>query len=254
MSYVESHMKQVMDRCFLERMSEASDKWHFESYYLKQPNTGCYRTLIIFTPREGIVLTGDLMLIEASAGGGVVSNCGYGKGWFASDLSEDYLCEKFFRTEWVPERAVDYIKDMLETDEDLTACQKNSIRDALIDETCGDSTMFHIWWDETFSYSPESIGYGYNLASAGWLCAIQQRFRELYKLFESGIEGTSSFNAKELSENTDMMFRLKDCKFYLYSKDEKPHYVEGQLMSLEEALKMSQSSPGVYLMLRRAMA
>lgn len=253
MSYVESHMKQVMARCYLERISEVSDKCPYESYYLKQPDTGCYRTLIIFTQREGIVLVGDLMLVEASAGGGVVSNCGYGKSWFASGLSEDYLCEKFFREEWVPERAAAHLKWVLENDDDITTSQKNCIREALIDDTCGDSTVFHIWWDEIFNYPPETIGYGYNLASAGWLCAIQQRFKELYKLFESGIEGTSAFNAKELSEDVDMMLKLKDCKFYLYSKDEEPHYVEGQLLSLEEALKMSQSSPGVYLMLRRAM-
>jgi hypothetical protein len=193
------------------------------------------------------------MFNEHSASGGVVSNR-YGIGWFSGDLSEDYLCQKFLGKEWVPDRAKDSLKDMLE-DEDsgLGEEQKESIRRAIYGDTFDDPTLFGIWWQDTFDDYPESIGYGYNPGSAGWLSAVQQRFSVLYSLFTKGVEGSSTFKTKELLSDEVLREKLKQCLFYP-STNMQDYPDETYL--LEDALKaypISEDRPDIDLVMKRAM-
>jgi len=62
---------------------------------------------------EQIIITGDL----CPGANGVLSDFGYGLGWFRSRKSEEYLCEKFLRREWVPDAALRALKYALEQEE-----------------------------------------------------------------------------------------------------------------------------------------
>lgn len=174
MSYVEPHMKKSMEEMKLTQLNFRP----LEMFYLKREGTGTLRTLIIFT-KEGIVLTGDVML-GLNPSGGIVSQLGYGSDWFSSNLSEDYLCQKFLPKVWVSELAKKHMEYMLREDTDLDVEQRVSIEDAIRHQVYDSSYEFGQWWDNTFSDGPEDIGYGYDPSDAGWLCAIQQRFRESY--------------------------------------------------------------------------
>jgi hypothetical protein len=57
----------------------------------------CHLNEFIFTPRGHIVICGDTIISDHSHG--IVSCVGYDLSWFAGRLSENYLCEKFFRKE-----------------------------------------------------------------------------------------------------------------------------------------------------------
>ena len=76
-----------LSRHFLYQVVDTVD---VQAYYLKRPGgSRCMSTYIMFTP-EGIMITGDLCPHY-----GVVSNHGYGVGWFSGQLSPSYLCKKF---------------------------------------------------------------------------------------------------------------------------------------------------------------
>jgi hypothetical protein len=140
--------------------------------------------LIVFTV-EGIVIQGDLTPCH----NGVISCGGYGLSWFAGRLSEDYLCEKFLRKEFVPELAERRFKEDLlrwrreRSKDSKYGVSKEEARSAwdaiegMRDEM--DPRGFYDLYYDTFKDTPE-CGYGYNPGDAGWLCAIQQRFAALY--------------------------------------------------------------------------
>jgi len=179
-SYVEPHMKEVMERLYLK---EVVDTERIQSFYMRQPSTRIYCVLITFTP-EGIVIQGDLTIGH----NGTVSTIGYGLSWFKGRLSGDYLCEKFLPMSWNHDRV----------ESDITyyaADESEDLRDETDAEMPWNSLL--AWWEENGEYSGEESlyqkmmelgletvdgvpGRGYKSADAGWLCAVQQRFAELY--------------------------------------------------------------------------
>lgn len=136
--------------------------------------------LITFTA-EGIVIQGDL----TPGQNGVISVCGYCLAWFADRKSEDYLCEKFLRKEFVPELALRSFRERVLMYRRDGSIPKDRAREAFdwIASSGGDGMpaeeFFEAYWG-CFRDSPDGCGYGYNPADAGWLCAIQQRFAALY--------------------------------------------------------------------------
>lgn len=146
---------------------------------------------------EQIIITGDL----CPGANGILSNFGYGVRWFGRKQSEEYLCSKFLRREWVPERAKEALCHALhdardgQTDEptEEQAKRLDAIEDAIIasDDPYGEcaptrtSEAFCEFWIEVFGDSPEDQGMDYNPRDAGWLCAIQQRFAECYQALQS---------------------------------------------------------------------
>ena len=149
-------------------------------FWMRKPGTGIYSVLLAFLP-TGIALSGDLRI--GSHRGGAHAP-GYGLDWFASELNEDYLCSKFLDETWQHEAAVENIRARIESaaedGETETASRWNDVLAALAshDETTSEMLADMIYEAGLdFEYLP---GYDYPRAHAGWLIAVQQRFRELY--------------------------------------------------------------------------
>jgi len=182
-SYIEAHMRNSLKGHVLEQVLDTPT---FKAFYLKRPGEGrMMSSLILFTP-EGIVLMGDL----CPRSHGVPSAFGYGLNWFASHLSEDYLCEKFLHKVWQEEVAEDGLAARVRDEEEDAKANpddKHSFRWKKVKEAWGDwneKTQQDLYeaMNEQNIESEDMPGYDYHLADAGWLCAIQQRFSELYQV------------------------------------------------------------------------
>lgn len=199
MSYVTAGMRRSMTDKVLTVVAE----YEGMVVYRLGPADGSWmestRILILRPPLpEQIIITGDL----CPGGNGILSDFGYGVGWFGRKQSEAYLCSKFIRREWVPERAkealYEALRDTMDTDVQSEGANEDAkvrldlIEDAIAasDDPCGESAptrsseAFHEFWNETFGDSPENEGMDYNPRDAGWLCAIQQRFVECYQALQ----------------------------------------------------------------------
>lgn len=178
MSYVDKHMVESLKD---HELTIIADTPPIKAFYMKRPGTGMFSVLVVFTP-EGIGLTGDLTFGD----GGVWSaKYHYGLGWFSGDLSEDYLCSKFLKSDhWDADRAAaDYSFEPNEDDDGRLEFEKREIRQRLKDGGIDNPNDLYDEMDEQshlgFDVSDGVPGYGYDPAAAGWLCAVQQRFREL---------------------------------------------------------------------------
>lgn len=184
-TYIAQHMKNSLEGHVLVQVLNTEK---FKAFYLKRPGEGrMMSTLILFTP-EGIILTGDLCPKDH----GAPSVFGYGIGWFASKLSEDYLCSKFLREVWQEEVAVaDIVRNVRDEEEEAKAnpddpyYQKGrwkKVQDEWVTDWSDKrrDDLYDAIIEQGFD-SESMPGYDYPLADAGWLCAIQQRFAELYK-------------------------------------------------------------------------
>lgn len=193
MSYLEKHMIDSLKDHEL-KLIEKTD--HFECYRMGRPDTGVYAAYITFmthsanpgtAPRgQMIVISGDIVLCEHTHAVG--SNYGYGKSWFSGQLDGSYLCEKFLRKCWSKEAAVrdlrweaKYLRENKESD--AMDLQFAKDLDEIAQELeCGDSLDqrdIYEKYTELRGADDYEVGHDYPLAEAGWLCAIQQKFREL---------------------------------------------------------------------------
>lgn len=199
MTYVKPHMTQALAKHTLEKVSEGV--WR-----MRRPGGSDYRVLLTFN-EEGIVLQGDIGLGPAQ--NGICSRGGYGIGWFGKPLSEDYLCSKFLSKHWQLEVAktdieswvqdaraeLDRVKkeeadsrsedDPEEPDEDCFKEEEKTLNSWLaIQASIGDETSAEELYEEGSRHFDDfwdyGVGHDYNIADAGWLCAIQQRFATLY--------------------------------------------------------------------------
>lgn len=181
-SYVTEQMRQALARHVLEKVQDG----RVLAYYLKDPAQGrMMSTLILFTP-EGIVLMGDLTPNR----NGVISAYGYGVGWFGSDKSECYLCEKFLDKQYVHEAAAEELRDVdshwrqidgaLPTAEEKEQLERlDEIAEALDEHDA--EWLIRELEDAGYVVDDGPPGYTYEPHEAGWLCALQQRFAELYQ-------------------------------------------------------------------------
>lgn len=177
MSYIEPHMREALSGHVLETVLE-SEK--VSAYYLKRPGQGrMMSTLILFTP-EGIVLQGDL----TPGQNGSVSTFGYGRDWFSGQLSGSYLCEKFLSKQFRVDLAIDAMKRSILEHRYSGKWSKDHARDlweGIPDAHELDGRVCYDYWtDDLNEDGGDFPAYGYSLAEAGWLCAIQERFADLY--------------------------------------------------------------------------
>ena len=184
-SYIDNFMRAQMAKHQLEEVDAGS----VPMFWLREPGVGHYRLLVTDLPGVGVTLVGDLTI--GTGPGGAVVAYGYNLDWFTSKLDEGYLCEKFLREEWSIEAAELDIKQR--------------IRDCRADDHRGFGNPGEarkwvqvarairggdIWGQEGLRDALHDAGFdlgcdywpgeGYRRASAGWLCAAQQRFRELW--------------------------------------------------------------------------
>jgi hypothetical protein len=179
MSYVTPIMKDALKNHVLD---EVLTHEAFRAFYMKEPGQGrMMSTLFIETP-EGIVIMGDLC-----PGGpknqGSISDFGYGFGWFGGKLSEGYLCSKFLTEEWQAEAAfewvVDHIKDIEKGDEEGKVEYFREIERDLLGGEVDESQFRNALERAGYVCDDGTPGYDYHRSTAGWLCALQQRFSEL---------------------------------------------------------------------------
>jgi hypothetical protein len=179
-TYVKQHMRESLRDHVLTPVLE-DEATGISVWNLHREGTRIMKVQVTFTP-EGIFIMGDL----CPGLYGVGSALGYGIGWFGSQKSEGYLCEKFLTREWVPEYAAEEVEDILKVPEDygLTPDAVEGLRmvvAALRDDTSYSETRLYDDLDLAEYPLDDGVpGYGYEPSDAGWLCAIQQRFAELY--------------------------------------------------------------------------
>lgn len=161
------------------QLTQELDTEHYQAFRMAKPGTRCGSMRIVFTP-EGIVILGDLTPMY----NGVISNLGYGLGWFSGQLSGSYLCEKFLREEFVPECALSYLKESLECSDDYgwTAEGVEAAKELKYRLENQDLSGFE-FYEALQEFDPDGatdgVGHGYNRRDAGMLCAIQRRFSVL---------------------------------------------------------------------------
>ena len=202
-----SYVTENMRRSMADKVLTVVTEYEGMVIYRLGPADGSWmestRILVARAPlHEQIIVTGDL----CPGDNGIMSDFGYGLGWFGSRKSEGYLCEKFLRREWVPAAALRALKYALEQEEEEAAISDKPSKararisalreaiDSVCDEPTGESNVtrhheaFYEFYVGVFGDSPEDEGFDYNPRDAGWLCAIQQRFAECYQALQSANE------------------------------------------------------------------
>ncbi len=176
MTYIKDYMKKAFTNHVLE-------PWIDGSLRMGIPGDGIYAVhLIEFANR--ICITGDIRLGGNECG--IVSNVGYKLSWFAGQLSEGYLCEKFsLSREWQWKVAVEeintYIKDEGGWYRDNADKFRKFIKSPGWKYDVPTEAEFYEFMTDLGDDCCEMLGYDYPRGQAGWLCAVQQRYSELSK-------------------------------------------------------------------------
>ena len=176
------------------------------SFYLRaEPKSRMESVLVMFSP-EGVQIVGDMTFGRES--NAFVSNGGYGVGWFSSELSEDYLLEKFMRRslQWdvaeadvdiVVEEAVEALEEQWRKDGEWDEIEHvdvvllfrevniTKLRDHRDDALAAISARDEMALADAIIAiggcdAMESFGLGYDTVDAGVLIGIQRAFRRLY--------------------------------------------------------------------------
>ena len=144
---------------------------HYEVHFVELANKIC--------------IAGDIRLGEN--GNGIISSTGYKLPWFAGQLTECYLCEKFFPDGRVWQWAVaveelnTYIKDGGGWYRDHADEFREFIKSPGWEYDVPTEAEFYEFMTDMGDDCCEMLGYDYPRGQAGWLCAIQQKFSELWK-------------------------------------------------------------------------
>jgi hypothetical protein len=205
MTYVDPHMVQALSRHVL---TVFLDTEQVRVYRMARPNDSAFRVQITCTP-EGIAIQGDIGLGPNQHG--ICSPPGYGPGWFGRRQSEGYLCSKFLAKTW-QRRVVttdlarwldDARNELRDTIDREVQCRPDETREEILADTdfndvegtvrsweeiqaawnedeTSEGELYEIGSEHFTDFWDYSIGTDYPLADAGWLCAIQRRFAELY--------------------------------------------------------------------------
>lgn len=188
MTYVTENMRSALAE---HKLTQVCNSNGVRVFRMGTPHMGM--DLVFLPDRIGItgVTLGDVDR-------GLWSESKHDLGWFASNPPERRLCAAFYRQVWAPSVARDtWARELVELveqcDGEPTDAQRLRIsraRDLHDGEFSADeeTALYDIWLYCFGDYPPESWGYDYEPVRAGWLCAIQQRFAELYREREARIE------------------------------------------------------------------
>lgn len=154
----------------------------YKAFWMMCPSNGrMMSTRIIFTP-EGIALMGD----NTPSQRGNVSYAGYDLEWFAGSLSERYLASKFLTKSLQPEEVTAGIREWIKNREyynftDDQVEELTEIADELESHDIGTDEAHRRVSDVDQGLVDDGLPWcDYDANEWGWLCAIQQRFAELY--------------------------------------------------------------------------
>lgn len=206
MGYVTDSMRREMAGHVLKPLGSGGT----ELYSLNRPGTIVYSVYIAELAGR-LCITGDVCL--GANDRGVVSAPGYGIGWFSGELSESYLCEKFLRREWQWDAAVESIRQSIEQDARDGEGWWLS-RAAELEAFIAHPSWMHDEPNLSEYYGrmadlgcedDEMPGFDYPRGQAGWLCAIQQRFRELKSDSCQGMRDPGAADAGAARDDTFAM-------------------------------------------------
>lgn len=179
MSYIKPYMT---DALASHRLAIVEESEHVKAYAMAKPGTGFY-SVTVLECRNHLSLFGDITFNNDH---GVVSTGGYGIAWFSGKKSEDYLCSKFLRQIWHWDHCEQSLKEIVagvnDESDDVREVAKELISDAYLWEFDAPTKFEVIQELSRTSYDSGDgyPGYGYHPDAAGWLCAINVRFAELY--------------------------------------------------------------------------
>lgn len=180
-SYVTDYMREGLQEHELFRISEKP----VEAYYLKQPHSRMSSTLILFTP-EGIVMVGDL---TPEMNGTCSRRHDRDLAWFIADGRLEWdICDNFLKKKWLPELALKEMQQENFFEEWCENTADNRVKfDKLVeylaegpDGIWSEVETYQVLGDIGYDLASGVPGYGFDPGEAGWLCAIHQRFAELY--------------------------------------------------------------------------
>ena len=180
MSYVTDYMRTELKTHRLVQLLDGA----MPLYRMGRADTGTY-VMYIAAFANRLCLAGDVRL--GANDQGLVSAPGYTVAWFKGSLSEGYLCEKFLRQEWQWDSAVEAIQSYIESEAADGGGWWSEHTDALREFIAApdwnyDTPNAMEFYERMISLGhtgDELPGQDYPRIQAGWLCAIQQRFREL---------------------------------------------------------------------------
>ena len=187
MTYVTNYMRARLKENQLKLVTDGP----VVVYRLGRKDTSVY-SVYIASFAHRLCLTGDICL--GANQHGVVSATGYDIGWFGGQLSEGYLCEKFLRQEWQWEAAVEQIEDLIVHGGEWWEERAKLIRAFIADPGWKyDQPSIEEFYEFMNSIGDDGCELpdsDYPRIEAGWLCAIQQRFRELFQELQAEGEQT----------------------------------------------------------------
>lgn len=203
-TYVQPHMAAgLQDHVLTQAFAVSTDRVKLWVFRLRPPDGSRLMGCEVMFTSEGIVILGDLTPTRR----GVISDLGYGLGWFGSTKSEDYLCSKFLTAGWHQELVGPKLDERVaDAERELAADIAAALAATVADEDPEEPDDHYVknrdawkkiraFWnsDETSQkelhefasdlisdFWDEEIGHGYKPSDAGWLCAIQQRFAALH--------------------------------------------------------------------------
>jgi hypothetical protein len=177
MTWVKDHMRESLKG---HRLAIIADVPGVKAYAMKRPGT---RTMSVNIIECGgrLAVHGDLCIGTPN---GCISAGGYGIRWFRQRLSESYLCEKFLTTAWhweICEPRLHEIAGDEHEDDPIRQAARELLNNYIW--SCGEPCSADVYYELTEAgWDPGDgvPGHGYDRADAGWLCAINQRFAELF--------------------------------------------------------------------------
>jgi hypothetical protein len=150
----------------------------FQVWILAKPGTRVHLAQITFTP-EGTVIQGDV-IVDKDANG-LCSTYGIGRQFFLNCTSMEHLCSKFLAAKWVPELIEDELRFMLDDVGPVRQFASELLEEENQHLLSSEEAFMDAWASSGLDWSDCPSGHGYHPAEAGWLVAIQTRFRELYE-------------------------------------------------------------------------
>ena len=150
-----------------------------ETWWLVRPDGGWfYSACVMFVRGGGTIITGDLILGEAR----VCMALGYDRDWFVSKLDRDYLCSKFLRESFQPEKAARIARETILESRRDRSIDAEGAREAWesaerLEDDPDEKVAFGSTWLKVFGDWP-MFGSGYCDRDADNLVAIQHHFRD----------------------------------------------------------------------------
>jgi hypothetical protein len=185
--YTEKHMLESLAEHVLVPIAEWTGS-HGETchhFLMRRPGTGMMHLHLIFAGGH-ISLFGDLTI-----GGrhGCISAGGYGLEWFVrqtTDGCNSYLCSKFLEQKWQAEAAIETLEEWAADPDREHSDAIREIIETLKDGEIGPEGLYHALYDVNPYLADDGVpGTDYPRGDAGWLCAAQQRFAELYATLQA---------------------------------------------------------------------